>query len=227
MDKINTVIFDMDGVIFDTERIYLETWTDVFNRYGYKMTKEVYTSVMGVGRKNVINTFKRIYGDDLPIDKMYKEKDDILYNRIEQGTVPTKEGVHEVLSFLKENNYNVALATSAKRERVDKHLKDAKLEVFFDVTVCGDEVEKAKPNPDIFLKAASKLGVDRKRCIVVEDSLAGVKAGNNAGMLVVNIPDLRDYDEELEKFSHKVFKNLIDFKEYLNLGCLKLSGCSF
>ena len=217
MDKVNTVIFDMDGVIFDTERIYLEAWTDVFDKYGYKMTKEVYTSVMGVGRKNVIKIFKHIYGNDLPIDKMYKEKDQILFNRIEEGTVPTKEGVHEILSFLRENDYKVALATSAKRERVDKHLKDANLEGVFDVTVCGDEVEKAKPNPDIFLKAANKLEVDRERCIVVEDSLAGVKAGHNAGMIVVNIPDLKDYDDELERFSHKVFKNLIDFKEYLDL----------
>ena len=109
------------------------------------------------------------------------------------------------------------MATSAKRQRVDKHLKDANLEGVFDVTVCGDEVEKAKPNPDIFLKAANKLEVDRERCIVVEDSLAGVKAGHNAGMIVVNIPDLKDYDDELERFSHKVFKNLIDFKEYLDL----------
>ena len=217
MDKVNTVIFDMDGVIFDTERIYLEAWTDVFDKYGYKMTKEVYTSVMGVGRKNVIKTFKHIYGNDLPIDKMYKEKDQILFNRIEEGTVPTKEGVHEILSFLRENDYKVALATSAKRQRVDKHLKDANLEGVFDVTVCGDEVEKAKPNPDIFLKAANKLEGDRERCIVVEDSLAGVKAGHNAGMIVVNIPDLKDYDDELERFSHKVFKNLIDFKEYLDL----------
>ena len=216
MDKINTVIFDMDGVIFDTERIYLEAWTEVFDKYGYKMTKEVYTSVMGVGRKNVINTFKRIYGEGLPIDKMYKEKDDILFNRIENGTVPTKEGVYELLKFLRENNYNIALATSAKRERVDKHLKESNLEGVFNISVCGDEVENAKPNPDIFLKAANKLEVDSENCIVVEDSLAGVKAAYNAGMLVVNIPDLRDYDDEMKKFSHKIFKNLIDFKEYLN-----------
>lgn len=217
MDKANTVIFDMDGVIFDTERIYLEAWTDVFNKYGYNMTKEVYISVMGVGRENVIKKFKNLYGDDLPIDDMYREKDEILYNRIKEGRVPMKEGVHEILTFLKSNNYNIALATSAKKERVDKHLQDTKLEDMFDVIVCGDEVDKAKPNPDIFLKAANKLRVDREKCIVVEDSLAGVKAGYNAGMIVVNIPDLKDYDDDLKKFSHKAFKNLIDFKEYLDL----------
>ena len=217
MDKINTVIFDMDGVIFDTERVYLETWTEVFEKYGYNMTREIYTSVMGIGRKNVMNTFKSIYGDDLPIDNMYKEKDEILYRKIEKGEIPTKDGVEEVLKFLKENNYNIALATSAKRNRVDKHLNDSNLKGIFDVIVCGDEVKKSKPNPEIFLYVANKLNINRKNCIVIEDSLSGVKAGNNAGMLVVNIPDLRECDDEMKKYSHKVFKNLIEFKEYMNL----------
>ena len=217
MDKINTVIFDMDGVIFDTERVYLETWTEVFEKYGYNMTREIYTSVMGIGRKNVMNTFKSIYGDDLPIDNMYKEKDEILYRKIEKGEIPTKDGVEEVLKFLKKNNYNIALATSAKRNRVDKHLNDSNLKGIFDVIVCGDEVKKSKPNPEIFLYVANKLNINRKNCIVIEDSLSGVKAGNNAGMLVVNIPDLRECDDEMKKYSHKVFKNLIEFKEYMNL----------
>ena len=78
-------------------------------------------------------------------------------------------------------------------------------------------MKKSKPNPEIFLYAANKLNINRKNCIVIEDSLAGVKAGNNAGMLVVNIPDLRECDDEMKKYSHKVFKNLIEFKEYMNL----------
>lgn len=215
MKKINTVIFDMDGVIFDTEKIYLDSWTDIFKKYGYKMTKEVYTSVMGVGCENVIKTFKSIYGENLPIDIMYKEKDEILAKRIDEGNVAIKEGVHEILNFLRENNYKVALATSAKRKRADKHLKEANIKRFFDVTVCGDEIEKAKPNPDIFLKAAKKLGVNGENCIVVEDSPAGLKAGRRAGMFVVNIPDLKDSDDEMRKYSHKVFESLIHFKEYI------------
>lgn len=217
MNKVNTVIFDMDGVIFDTERIYLEAWTDVFAKYGYKMTKEVYTSVMGVGRKNVINTFKHIYGDDLPIDKMYKEKDQILFTRIEEGTVPTKEGVGEVLNFLRKNDYKIALATSAKRERVDKHLKDANLEGIFDVTVCGDEVEKAKPNPDIFLKAAKKLNVNPNECIVIEDSSAGIKAAFNAGMAGIHVVDLKEPDNEIIRNCYKSFNNLNDIRKEIEM----------
>lgn len=216
MKKANTVIFDMDGVIFDTERIYLETWTSIFDKYGYKMSKEVYTSVMGVGRKNVIKTFKEKYGEDLPIEKMYKEKDEKLLKKIEAGNIPVKRGTYELLDYLKNNNYKIALATSAKRERVEKHLDDANIKAMFNAIVCGDEVERAKPNPDIFLKAAKKLSVEKNKCIVIEDSPSGVKAGYKAGMKVVNIPDLKECDSDMKKYSHKVFNNLIEFKDYLS-----------
>ena len=94
MKNTKAVIFDMDGVIFDTERVYLDTWTEVFEKYGYKMTKDIYTSVMGVGRQNVIKTFLEVYGDDLPIEKMYKEKDEKLAKKISEGDIPIKDGVY-------------------------------------------------------------------------------------------------------------------------------------
>ena len=108
------VIFDMDGVIFDTERVYLEIWKSVFEKYGYKMTKELYITVMGTGRKNVIKTFLENFGDDLPIEKMYEEKDNQLFYIIENQGIPLKKGVKELFSMLKEKNYKIALATSAK-----------------------------------------------------------------------------------------------------------------
>lgn len=215
MKNTEAVIFDMDGVIFDTERVYLDTWTEVFEKYGYKMTKDIYTSVMGVGRQNVIKTFLEVYGDDLPIEKMYKEKDEKLAKKISEGDIPIKDGVYEILDYLKNNNYKIALATSAKRERANKHLEEANLKSYFDAIVCGDEVKKAKPNPEIFLKASEKLSVEKDKCIVVEDSKAGVIAGYNAGMKVINIPDLKEADNDMKRDSHKVLKNLIEFKRYL------------
>ena len=150
------VIFDMDGVIFDTERVYLEIWKSVFEKYGYKMTKELYITVMGTGRKNVIKTFLENFGDDLPIEKMYEEKDNQLFYIIENQGIPLKKGVKELFSMLKEKNYKIALATSAKRDRVEKQIKDKWLKESFDAIVCGDDVEKGKPSPDIFLKAAKE-----------------------------------------------------------------------
>ena len=210
------VIFDMDGVIFDTEKVYLDIWTEVFEKYGYKMTKELYVNVMGTGRKNVIKTFLENFGDDLPIEKMYEEKDNQLFYIIENQGIPLKEGVKELFSMLKEKNYKIALATSAKRERVEKQIKDKWLKESFDAIVCGDDVEKGKPSPDIFLKAAKKIDVEPENCFVVEDSPAGIKAAFSGGMKGIHVEDLKAADEDILKYCEKNFKNLQEIKKYLS-----------
>lgn len=210
------VIFDMDGVIFDTEKVYLDIWIEVFEKYGYKMTKELYVNVMGTGRKNVIKTFLENFGDDLPIEKMYEEKDNQLFYIIENQGIPLKEGVKELFSMLKEKNYKIALATSAKRERVEKQIKDKWLKESFDAIVCGDDVEKGKPSPDIFLKAAKEIDVEPENCFVVEDSPAGIKAAFSGGMKGIHVEDLKAADEDILKYCEKNFENLQEIKEYLS-----------
>ncbi|MFY9533573.1 HAD family hydrolase [Clostridium sp.] len=210
------VIFDMDGVIFDTERVYLEILKIVFVNYGYKVTKELYITVMGTGRKNVIKTFLENFGDDLPIEKMYEEKDNQLFYIIENQGIPLKKGVKELFSMLKEKNYKIALATSAKRDRVEKQIKDKWLKESFDAIVCGDDVEKGKPSPDIFLKAAKKIDVEPENCFVVEDSPAGIKAAFSGGMKGIHVEDLKVADEDILKYCEKNFKNLQEIKEYLS-----------
>ena len=210
------VIFDMDGVIFDTERVYLEIWQSVFEKYGYKMTKELYITVMGTGRKNVIKTFLENFGDDLPIEKMYEEKDNQLFYIIENQGIPLKKGVKELFSMLKEKNYKIALATSAKRYRVEKQIKYKWLKESFDAIVCGDDVEKGKPSPDIFLKAAKEIDVEAKDCFVVEDSPAGIKAAFSGGMKGIHVEDLKVADEDILKYCQKSFKDLQEVKKYLS-----------
>ena len=210
------VIFDMDGVIFDTEKVYLDIWIEVFEKYGYKMTKELYVNVMGTGRKNVIKTFLENFGDDLPIEKMYEEKDNQLFYIIENQGIPLKEGVKELFSMLKEKNYKIALATSAKRERVEKQIKDKWLKESFDAIVCGDDVEKGKPSPDIFLKAAKKIDVEPENCFVVEDSPAGIKAAFSGGMKGIHVEDLKVAEEDILKYCQKSFKDLQEVKKYLS-----------
>lgn len=209
------VIFDMDGVIYDTERVYLEEWLNIFTKHGYKMTQEIYVAVMGTGRKNVIKTFKETFGQDLPIEVMYEEKDAELFRRIEEEGIPLKIGVIELLEYLKESGYKIALATSAKKERVAKQLRDEKLKSFFDAIVCSEDVEKGKPNPDIFLKAAALLNMNPKDCFVVEDSSAGIMAAYRAGMRGLHVEDLKAADENIKKHASGCFKNLFEIKEYI------------
>ena len=145
ISKIKAVIFDMDGVIFDTEMVYLSVWSEVFEKYGYKMTKDIYASVLGTGRENVKKVFLNTFEDELPIDDMYIEKDENLAIAIEKG-VPLKSGVHEILKYLKDNDFKIALATSAVSERAFKQLRQGNIEKFFNVVVCRDEVRETKPN---------------------------------------------------------------------------------
>ena len=215
MNKIEAVLFDMDGVIFDTERVYLDHWIKIFEKYGYEMKKEIYVSVMGRGRDNVMKTFLKIYGENLPIEEMYKEKDKLLVQAIEDGQVPMKPGAKEILNFLKENNFKIALATSAKRDRMMMQLKMGKIENEFDAIVCGDDITNSKPDPEIFLKAAQKLSVNPENCVVVEDSPSGIKAAYGAQMMGLHVEDLKEADEEMLKHCHKSFKNLFKIKDYL------------
>ena len=216
INNIKSIIFDMDGVIFDTELVYLEIWSKVFEKYGYKLQKEVYAEVLGTGRENVKKVFLNNYGNELPIDKMYREKDEDLEKAVDKG-IPLKQGAYEILSYLKNNNYKIALATSASKERALKQLRHADIEKFFDVIVSRDDVKETKPNPDIFLKAAKKLNVNPNECIVIEDSSAGIKAAFNAGMAGIHVVDLKEPDNEIIRNCYKSFNNLNDIRKEIEM----------
>ena len=217
MNNIKALIFDMDGVIFDTERVYLEGWTKIFKDYGYEMTKDVYISVMGTGRQNVKKVFLDVFGQDLPINEMYIKKDEQLMDAISKGLVPLKEGAKELLKAAREKGYKTALATSSRRERLDIQLKSKNMEEYFDTIVCGDDISKGKPDPEIFLSACYKLDLKPEECIVIEDSPAGIKGAYDGKMTGFHVEDLKEADDEILKYCYKNFKNLLQIKEYLNL----------
>ena len=218
---MKAVIFDMDGVLFDTERIYLEDWTKLFEKYGYEMRREVYISLMGKGRKTVKEAFKKEFGQDLPIDEMYIEKDKLLFDRYEKDGIPLKEGAIELLDFLRKNKYKVAIATSAKNNRLEIQVKKGGIESKFDAFVCSDDITKNKPDPEIFLAAAKKLNVLPEDCFVIEDSSAGIEAAYNANMKGLHVKDLKEADEFILKSCYKNFNDLIEIKGYFeNLGGL-------
>lgn len=214
INKIKAVIFDMDGVIFDTELVYLKVWSEVFEKYGYKLKKEIYIQVLGTGRENVKRVFLNNYGEDLPIDIMYKEKDENLDRAVELG-VSLKAGADEILANLKNNNFKIALATSAAKERALKQLKQADIEKFFDVIISRDDVKETKPNPEIFLKAAEKLNVLPSECIVIEDSSAGIRAAFNARMIAIHVVDLKEADEDILNHCYNSYKNLNEIQKVL------------
>lgn len=215
---IDAVIFDMDGVIYDTEAFYLKHWIQVFSEYGYEMTKAIYINAMGRGRKKVKEYFKSVFGEDLPIEEMYVKKDKLLFEAIRNKEVPLKPGALEFLSYLKNNNIKTALATSAKRERLDIQLEDSPIVQYFDAIVCGDDVVNSKPDPEIFLKAAKKIGAKIEKCIVIEDSEAGIKAAHDGKMTAFHVEDLKEADDSIKENANMLFKNLKEIQDYLEGG---------
>ncbi|MDV3425902.1 MAG: HAD family phosphatase [Bacillota bacterium] len=215
MKKAEGVIFDMDGLIFDTERLSLSIYRKIFKKYGYILNEDVFMSIMGRDREDIRQIYMDNYGRDLPLDKIFKEKDKETLKCINENGVPIKSGVYEILNFLNEGGYKTALATSSMRKRTDMLMETAGIRHMFSAVVCGDEVEKSKPNPEIFLKAAKKLNLDPGKCIVLEDSPAGITAAARAGMIPINIPDLKSPDDEMREKAYRIFSSLSDVVDYL------------
>lgn len=213
--KIDAVIFDMDGVIFDTERVYMDIWIKVCPKHGYNMTREVYTSLIGRNKESVILILKKMYGQSFPAIDIFDECELNLKEAIDNGQVPIKSGALELLEYLKNNKYKMALATSSPKTKLDMQLKIHNLKEIFDEIVCGDDVSKSKPDPEIFELAAKRLCVCKEQCIVIEDSPAGIIAAYSANMIGLHVEDLVKVNEDIIKHSKKQFKDLVEVREFL------------
>lgn len=213
--KKKYIIFDMDGVIFDTERIYRDIWIKVYAEHGYIMNADIYSTLIGRDRTSIINMLKSRYGDKYNGIEIFDECDMNLKKSIDEGKVPIKKGALDIFDYLKENNYKMAIATSSPKTKLEMQLKIHNLENIFDAIICADDVTRSKPDPEIFLVAAEKLGADPSECIVIEDSPAGIKAAFNAGMSAIHVEDLVKADDDIRKCSEEQFTNLIQVMEYL------------
>lgn len=196
---IKAVIFDMDGVLFDTERIAVRSWEKAGCDLGVPGMGNIVPSVLGFSQNASWDTVRKITGDDFPYDEFRKRVHDYSFAYFERYGVPVKDGVRIALSYLKDNGYQTAVATSTRRVSAMHHFEQTGLAGYFDAFVCGDEVTNGKPAPDIFLIAAKKLGVLPECCMVMEDSPNGLKAASAAGMVPVMVPDLVQPDDELRQ----------------------------
>ena len=196
---IKAVLFDMDGTVFDTERIYREAWFYAAEAVGFDEMEDLLARIFGTSEKDIGTYVYKTYGEDFPYEKMLSIRAERIAQRIEAEGVPLKPGVPEVFDRLREKGIVSALATSAPRFRVDDFLARSGLKGTFSAVITGERV-KSKPAPDIFLLAAKELGLAPEECMVVEDSHNGAKAGYNAGMPVVLVPDLQRFTPEIAPF---------------------------
>ena len=207
---IKAIIFDMDGLMIDSERVTFECYQERLKDMNLTMDEEFYKTLLGKPIKGIYQRFYDVYGNDFPIENVIQDVHQLMAERFETEGVPVKKGLVELLHYLKDNNYKTIVATSSNRDRVDKILAQAKITEFFDDSICGDEVTKGKPNPEVFLKSCQKLGVNVDEAIVLEDSEAGIQASYDANIKVICIPDMK-YPEK----TFKILKDLTEVTAYL------------
>ena len=214
-EQVQAVIFDMDGVIFDSERLVIECWQVVAARHNIPDIVEICMRVQGNNREETGRRFREKYGNAFPYEVYKKEVSALFRHLYGEGRLPLKPGVVEILQELKHKRVPLALASSTRTDIVKQELQDAHLLHYFDAVLGGDMAPRSKPEPDIFLAAAAALQVEPKYCYVLEDSYNGIRAAFRAGMHPVMVPDMQQPTEEIRKLAEVIAENLLTALEYL------------
>ncbi len=214
ISECRAVIFDMDGLMIDTERLALKAWQLAGVDFGFPISEDIFITMVGRNRWDSDRTLVEVFGSDFPVDAVRKRYRTYVNSWIDEGKLSIKSGLLELLDFLDKVSMPKAVATSTEYERAIHKLSLVNLLERFPIVIAGDQVEKGKPAPDIFLAASTQLGVLPEHCLVLEDSDAGIQAAYDAGMTSVMIPDMKPPSEKSRTFAHKVFGELGEFHDY-------------
>ena len=217
--QVQAVIFDMDGVIFDSERLVIECWESVANKHNIPDIVEICMRVQGNNREETGRRFREKYGTDFPYEAYKKEVSALFRHLYGGGRLPLKPGVVEILKELKRNRMPLAIASSTRTDIVKMELEEAHLPQYFDAVLGGDMAQQSKPEPDIFLAAAVTLGVNPENCYVLEDSFNGIRAAYRAGMHPIMVPDMQQPTEEMQKLAEIIVPDLFKAWDYIRI-CL-------
>lgn len=212
MIKPKRVIFDMDGLIFDSERAFMENLKHTMEEYGYKLRLEVYLSMLGANSASCKATMKKNYGEDYPYEEISQKARERFNSDLKKNLV-IKKGIKELLIYLKENNIKASVASSTLSVYVKNYLETAGIAEYFDTVIGGDMVTKSKPEPDIFLKAL--CGTAPEEGLVLEDSKNGILAAYNGHIPVICIPDMAVHGEDILSLCAAVAESALDVIKYI------------
>ena len=183
MERITAVIFDMDGLMFDTEQLYERTWGQAVSEQGKVFTREIHSLIMGRSKADSAQIL-------LDVQKVIDRQTPLFFEALQTEQIPAKKGLFPLLDALEQRGLKKAVASSSQPKKIDFLLKQHGLEHRFDCVVSGHQVHASKPNPEIFLLTAEQLGEPPANVLVLEDSNAGIRAAHNGGFRSILIPDL-------------------------------------
>ncbi|MCM1498614.1 MAG: HAD family phosphatase [Clostridium sp.] len=212
MADIEAVVFDMDGVIFDSEKLYRKHWMISGEEYGIPEAQmaEICNQIAGATKERNEKLMKSYFGDSFDYMTFRKKTMDRMDEDIRQNGLELKPGVQELFRFLKQKEIRIGLATSTQRERAGRNLRNAGILQEFDYIMYGGIVENGKPAPDIYLAACKGLGVKPENAIGVEDSINGVKSSAAAGLYTIMVIDLIEPTEEIRPLADEIFDSLLE-----------------
>jgi len=197
-EKIKTVIFDMDGVIFDTEKLCLVSWEYAAEQYKLENIADVFKRCIGTNHNMTRDIMFDTYGGEFPFEDFRKKAAEYFFEYERKHGVPLKPKVHDTMKWLKRNDYRIGLASSTAHATVERELREAGLFEYFDVIICGDAVGRSKPAPDIYIEACRAIGERTENCFAVEDSINGIISALDAGLKTIMVPDMLPCDERVK-----------------------------
>ncbi len=209
---IKGIVFDMDGTLIDSEKLYDDNLKLALPQMGYEYNEEVVMRSMGLPHDKVCETLAEHYGSGLDMEELFVLVRKGVHAYIAEFGVPLKPGVFELMDYAKSLGLPMAVASSTYRSSAMKKLELSGIANYLDASIFGDEVANGKPAPDIFLKAAELIGIPPSECLAIEDSHNGVKAASIAGMYTVMVPDMMPPTEELQAYISECVETLHDIQ---------------
>ena len=206
---IRGIVFDMDGLMFDTERLSVEGWKHAGRTLGVEVTTEMVTQTFGFDQKGTKQVWlQRLGQDEEKAERMYALRIAYQQDYIEHNGIPVKRGLRELLQYLKGKNYAITIASSSDEKKIRGYLEATGLSSYFGEIVGGNRIRRCKPYPDIYQLAAEVLRLPPGQCMALEDSIAGIRSAYAAGMVPVMIPDMAAPSEEIRQMAYAVLSSL-------------------
>lgn len=207
---VRGVLFDLDGVVIDTEKLYTRFWMEACRFYGFPMTRDQALKMRAANARLSEENLRSFFGPTVDYKKCRAKRIELMDAFIEENGVETKPGIFELLDTLDAKGISAAITSSAPKERIEKHLASVNLKHRFAAICSGHEVPHGKPAPDIYLHGAASLGLHPEECLALEDAPTGILAAYRAGCVTVMVPDLDQPDESTQKLLHARADSLMD-----------------